>query len=265
MPRPTIRVALPGYRVDTDTDPDHFALFGDEDWVLIKEKERGSVTVANGSSQTITHGLGYVPMVFVYGQLQNDEWTQIFGDSTELSAYIDVTATTLVIHNSYAQSKQFKYYIFYDRIVAPGLMQKSMRYLVSGEDPGAHPVLAVAREGVDAINSLNPNDYIYHSDYNTFKVISSGLYEPLVTHDAGILEFRVAHGKEYRPFVLAFMKEESINEVTTPGNISGSAGSYLEFVSCSADYTDIIFRIVNRSLTTDLTAHIRYYILEVPL
>ena len=35
-----IRVALPTYNALTDTNPDHFALYSDQDWVLIKEFTR---------------------------------------------------------------------------------------------------------------------------------------------------------------------------------------------------------------------------------
>src|SRR5574340_130700 len=174
MSKPTIRVALPGYRVDTETNADHYALYGDEDWVLIKEKERGSISVGASSSEAITHGLGSIPLVFVYGQLSGESWTFILGDSSDLSAYIDVTPTQLIIHNNYASTKNFKYYIFYDEIIAPGLITKSMRYRVVGQTLSPHPILAVAKSGVSALESENPNDFIYHSDFNTFKIIDTG-------------------------------------------------------------------------------------------
>lgn len=107
MPR-SIRVALPGYNALTDTDPDHFALYGDEDWVLIKEFARGSVTVVSGGSYTITHNLGYVPLVMVYSR-SGDIWSIVSGESVE------VTTTTLKVYLT--NGTQFKYYIFYDNQV----------------------------------------------------------------------------------------------------------------------------------------------------
>jgi len=62
-----LRVALPGYDALTDTDPKHFSLRSDEDNVLIKEQTRGSVTVADGDTETIPHNLGYIPFYLVYG------------------------------------------------------------------------------------------------------------------------------------------------------------------------------------------------------
>ena len=52
------KVALPDYNAETDTDPNHFFLFVDQevDYVLIKEKLRGSVTVADSGTENIAHG-----------------------------------------------------------------------------------------------------------------------------------------------------------------------------------------------------------------
>lgn len=108
-----VRVALPGYNAETDTDLDHFALYTDQDNVLIKEKTRGSISVAGGGgTQTITHSLGYVPFWAVYA---NGEWVygnNIYGD---YKAY--ATTTTLVLRNNNASARTFLYYIFYDQQV----------------------------------------------------------------------------------------------------------------------------------------------------
>jgi len=107
-----IRVALPGYDALTDTDPDHFALYSDEDWVLIKEKLRGSVEIADQSSTSITHNLGYIPFWAVYA---NNEW--VYGDNLygEFKAY--ATTSNLVLFNISGSNATFKYYIFYDKQV----------------------------------------------------------------------------------------------------------------------------------------------------
>jgi hypothetical protein len=103
-----MRVALPGYDASTDTNPDHFALLSDEDWVLIKEFTRGSDVVVSGNSKTITHSLGYIPLVMVYTR-SGDIWSILSGESVE------VTSTTLKIFSN--NGTQFKYYIFYDNQV----------------------------------------------------------------------------------------------------------------------------------------------------
>lgn len=117
-----IRVALPGYNALTDTDSDHFALYGDEDWVLIKEKERGSETVSASSSTNIAHGLSYIPTVLVFAEAADGEvgtsgrWYRVTGKDSNSLVGIEVTTTNLILYNdSSTHSKEFKYYIFYDQ------------------------------------------------------------------------------------------------------------------------------------------------------
>jgi hypothetical protein len=108
----TIRVSLPGFNVLTDIDPDHFALYADEDWVLIKEFSRGSISVATFDSESITHNLGYVPFWSVYaGGVWVWGWN-IYGDYRASS-----NTTTLTLNNLTGSSAVFKYYIFYDQQV----------------------------------------------------------------------------------------------------------------------------------------------------
>ena len=112
-----IRVALPGYNALTDTNPDHFALYGDEDWVLIKEKMNGYVNIQPSSNVHIVHSLGYIPMVFVYGREASGTWTLILGDSSDSAGHIELTSTDLIIYNgSGVKAIPFIYYIFYDQI-----------------------------------------------------------------------------------------------------------------------------------------------------
>lgn len=111
-----IRVALPGYNALTDENPDHFALYSDKGWVLIKEKERGSISVSgSGGTKTITHNLGYIPFFAVYVESSSGtfEWINGYNMYSDYNAY--ATTTTLVLINNNASAKTFKYYIFYDQ------------------------------------------------------------------------------------------------------------------------------------------------------
>lgn len=112
-----IRVSLPGYDCLTDTDPDHFALYSDEDWVLIKEKTRGSSSISNGGSSTVAHGLSYIPYVLVFAEVSTGKWAMVVGDSSDYNCHIELNTTNLVIYNNLGATKTFKYYIFYDQQV----------------------------------------------------------------------------------------------------------------------------------------------------
>ena len=114
----TIRAALGSYNAKTDNNPDHFSLYGDDDYVLIKEKMHGYKNILPSSYFDIAHNLGYIPMVFVYGREAPNTWTLILGDSGDAAGHISLSTTNLRIYNGRGdRSVAFVYYIFYDQIV----------------------------------------------------------------------------------------------------------------------------------------------------
>jgi len=114
-----IKVALPGYNATTDTDPNHFSLYVDQvtDYVLIKEKIVSSIVVSANTQLPIAHGLGYVPLCFVFAQVSPGVWRKLYSaalDGTGL--YFTVDATNLVLANATGSKVLFAYHIFYDNI-----------------------------------------------------------------------------------------------------------------------------------------------------
>jgi len=113
-----IKIALPTYNALTDTNPDHFSLYvdGTTDHILIKEKTRSSQSV-NAQNVTVAHGLGYVPLCYVYVEVSAGVWRQIFNRAIDTTGYwYSVNATNLVLNNDTGVAKTFAYYIFYDNI-----------------------------------------------------------------------------------------------------------------------------------------------------
>lgn len=173
-----IRVALPGYDALTDTNLDHFALYTDQDNVLIKEFTRGSVSITgNGTEviETIAHNLGYVPFFLVYvfdtaSAFNDNKWKLLAHNTAGASVppYIAVADTTnLYIYNFLAAAEgaiSFKYYIFYDNVVGN-----------SGVNINESPqVIKIAKQGFNAKTEKDPNNLIFHSDLNTFKILKEG-------------------------------------------------------------------------------------------
>ena len=116
-----IKIALPGYNAFTDTNPDHFSLYvnPDErvDYVLIKEKEKDTVDIANSDQADIAHNLGYVPLCLVFVESSSGVWRKIFGYPVDTAGYwFEVTDTNLTIYNESGATKTFSYHIFYDEI-----------------------------------------------------------------------------------------------------------------------------------------------------
>jgi hypothetical protein len=112
-----IRVALPGYNALTDTNPDHFALYSDQDWVLIKEVLRGSGTIGLNSTAEITHSLGYIPFFLVYGEVASNEYQASFSYNIYGGWRVYADTTKLYINNFYSATyTHYRYYIFYDDV-----------------------------------------------------------------------------------------------------------------------------------------------------
>jgi hypothetical protein len=115
------KIALPGYNAFTDTNPDHFALYVDPnenvDYVLIKEKTFGTTSVNSSSSKAIAHGLGYVPLCFVFVESASGVWRKIFSRPLDGTGYyFEITSSNLTMFNDSGSAKNFSYHIFYDEI-----------------------------------------------------------------------------------------------------------------------------------------------------
>lgn len=117
----SFRVSLPGYNAKTDTNPDHYALYSDEDWVLIKELARGSGSISQTDSPneaTIAHNLGYIPFYLVYCEVSSGRY-RIANSFDPLGSgwksYAD--EDNLYIENDYSSTyTDYRYYIFYDNL-----------------------------------------------------------------------------------------------------------------------------------------------------
>jgi hypothetical protein len=106
-----LKIALEGYDASTDTNPDHFSLYVDQqvDYILIKEKVSGTV---NGTS-IIAHNLGYVPFCLVFQEISSGVWRKTFSAPLDgVGGYFTIDATNLKVYGS----GNFAYHIFYDNI-----------------------------------------------------------------------------------------------------------------------------------------------------
>ena len=115
-----IRVSLPTYDALTDTNPDHFALYSDEDWVLIKEYIRGSIS-ANSFGEPVNFDLNYIPTILVYFN-DNGVWKELTGRYFDFGTNLPTPHVIIVpgIISFYGNSTtptEFKYFICYDQQV----------------------------------------------------------------------------------------------------------------------------------------------------
>ncbi len=80
---------------------------------LLKVLAKGKVTLTNGSTTTIAHGLSYTPIMWTF--LNNSGvMRKVDHDTAKTKAHID--GTNLTIRNNEGSTKDFYYYIFYDSL-----------------------------------------------------------------------------------------------------------------------------------------------------
>jgi hypothetical protein len=129
-------------------------------------------------------------------------------------------------------------------------------------------IVAVARIGKNVF-SINPNDFIFHSDYNTFKIVVEATKNITLATSTSNQTFTQAHLQTFIPLPAAFAKQASISQVFLPNadNVDlwgpklgwTSTGVRFNYIACDA--TNIIFNFDNSNGSTKDIA-IRYFILE---
>ena len=126
-------------------------------------------------------------------------------------------------------------------------------------------IIAVAKSGKNALTSTDPNDFIFHSSFNTFKIIDEGtLLSQSVTTDP--TTFTLAHNQSQIPTFYAFAKFPD-GKVAMPNSFDYTvqdvvATGYGVF-SVEADSTNLYFMF--SKLGSNYSVDIKYYIFESPL
>lgn len=94
-----------------------------------------------------------------------DTWSFVGVGSILSSLYVASADTTdLVITNFTGASVTFKYFIFYDNQVG------SSGVVINQSEQ----VVKVTKDGFNTLTETDPNNYIFHSDLNTFKIVYQG-------------------------------------------------------------------------------------------
>jgi hypothetical protein len=131
----------------------------------------------------------------------------------------------------------------------------------------AEQVVKVAKIGKNAL-SLDPNDFIFHSSYNSFKIILEGTKVVTLSASTNNQTFSQAHGLKFIPLVDAFAKRTGASQVFKPnatdvelwGAKLGMTGD-VKFNYISSDATNINFNFDNAKGST-VEVSIRYFCLE---
>lgn len=121
---------------------------------------------------------------------------------------------------------------------------------------------AITKAGSNVLTETDVNDFIFNSDYNTFKILVTGTYAPTLAHN-GTTETStsLAHGLSYTPFIIPFVKFAN-SRCGPPGTRASNVDFW--FTNCKADGTNIKFFYINNT-GGNYTPTFRYYVVEPPL
>ena len=133
-------------------------------------------------------------------------------------------------------------------------------------------IIALSKDGKDAREENLPNGFIFHSDYNSFKIIKTGLKYCSLLASTNNQEFTEQHNLTFPPLVTAFAKDDdSVGDGTAfPPNTeniyyqlpkAGLSGTGVIFTKISSDASNVIFTFNNKDTKTH-NILVRYFCLE---
>lgn len=118
----------------------------------------------------------------------------------------------------------------------------------------------IAKTTKNALTATDPRDFIFHSSYNTFKIVNEGGNSPTlgISYDQSFSN--VAHGMSYTPFTLGFCKFAD-NYVAPPGTKGRNVQFY--FTNLRVNSTNVRFGYFNAT-DGNYSPSFRYMQTEVP-
>lgn len=121
--------------------------------------------------------------------------------------------------------------------------------------------IRVARGGKNALTSTDPNDFIFHSEYNTFKIVEEGSEEFVMAPTGDEEESISIETTHSNQFAFVFIKFAN-GRVAPPGTKASDVEFW--FTRVEIDGTNILCSYVNLT-GGNYTATFKYYICELPL
>jgi hypothetical protein len=137
-------------------------------------------------------------------------------------------------------------------------------------------ITSVSKSDKNALVETDPNSFIFHSKYNSLKVVRTGVVDVVVPHNVDSYIVSEIHNLGFAPIVTAFYKEtkrELISNSYVDVEYCVSAGTtnrvWVQSVethfnllkSVSADSTNVIFTLSNLT-NFDIYIPIRYFCLD---
>lgn len=124
--------------------------------------------------------------------------------------------------------------------------------------------IAVSKSGKNVLTATDPNDFIFHSSYNSFKIVAKGTQNKVVA--LGANTDSVAHNQGTRRGFLVFFKINSLDQTHTIRN------DYITSFTDPFTYSDWFFDAYNTANTLYFkitapsidTIYMSWYLFEIP-
>ena len=128
--------------------------------------------------------------------------------------------------------------------------------------------IRVAKSGKNVLTSTDPNDFIYDSSYNTFKIIETGTQDFTITGVAAReYERTISHSVgNASSFVLFVQFSDGKTTFVLDGNSVSFSGTSVEgYVRAANISSSVITFTVYKPYADAMSINVRYYIFETPL
>ena len=128
-------------------------------------------------------------------------------------------------------------------------------------------VFKVAKKGESA-HSTDPNDFVFHSEYNTFKIIKEATKQVTLLASTADQSFSESHLKGFVPLVTAFAQRDGQSQVFAPNSFDveawgaklGMSGD-IKFNYVTSNSSSLVFNFDNDDGSIRIV-NIRYFLLE---
>ena len=117
--------------------------------------------------------------------------------------------------------------------------------------------IAVSISTNNVLTATDPNDFIFNSDLNTFKILAEGNLTNQ-TIDSNPKTISLEHGQSSTPTFFAFCDFDYDHQIRLPEEIVNL--SYYWYVTVDATYLNFVFTKPGANYDVD----IKYYIFEAP-
>lgn len=127
--------------------------------------------------------------------------------------------------------------------------------------------IRLSKSGYDAKTETNPNNFIFHSAYNTFKIVKAGSGSVTVTANS-TEDKSISHNYGTRVGFIVFFKHPN-NRVACMGGLTDDSSSSSDLairnIPPISNSANTITFTVSNSAGTDKTLYYQYYLFEIPV